>query len=144
MTLAPAAALAWPDAHLPVLSDAQAWQSLPAALEGGGQALPVWIRALADSLPKTAAAMIDLDHAQRAESPLPPRLRAKLRLIAAHANRCDYAKAYARADFVRAGGKAADIDNLPDRLDRLPEKKQPAPPPGRPPPPAAHPLSPTP
>ncbi len=124
MTLAPAAALAWPDAHLPVLSDAQAWQSLPAALEGGGQALPVWIRALADSLPKTAAAMIDLDHAQRAESPLPPRLRAKLRWIAAHANRCDYAKAYARADFVRAGGKAADIDNLPDRLDKLPEKER--------------------
>ena len=124
LALAPAAALGWPVAHLPVLSDAQAWQKMPKALEGGGQPLPVWIRALADSLPKTAAAMINLDYAQRAENPLPPRLRAKLRWFAAHANHCEYAKAYARADFVRAGGKATDIDSLPDKLDQLPEKER--------------------
>jgi len=122
--LLPAAALAWPAAHLPALTDAQAWKKLPAVLEGSGQQLPAWIRALADSLPKTAAAMIDLDHAQRAENPLSPQLRAKLRWIAAHANRCPYAMAYARADFVRAGGKSEDIDSLPNRIDKLPQKER--------------------
>jgi alkylhydroperoxidase family enzyme len=124
LTLAPAAAVAWPDGRLPVLTDAQAGKKLPAALEGGGQPLPAWIRALADSLPKTAAAMIDLDYAQRAESPLPPQLRAKLRWFAAHANRCPYAMASARADFVRAGGKAEEIDSLPEQLDKLREKER--------------------
>jgi alkylhydroperoxidase family enzyme len=88
------------------------------------QALPVWIRALAVSLPRTAAAMLDLDYAQRAESTLPPMLRAKLRWIAADANRCDYAKAYARFDYVQAGGKAEDIDALPKQLDKLPEAER--------------------
>src|SRR5579859_7217374 len=124
LTLVPAAALAGPIAHLPVLSNTQAWKNLPPALEGGGQPLPVWIRALADSLPKTSAAMIELDYAQRMEHSLPPQLRAKLRWIAADANRCAYAKAYARADYVRAGGKAEDIDALPDRLDQLREKER--------------------
>lgn len=86
-----------------------------------GQRLPVWIRALAVSLPKTAAAMLDLDYAQRVESTLPPRLRAQLRWMAADANRCEYAKAYARFDYVQAGGKAEEIDQLPNRLDKLPE-----------------------
>ena len=122
--LVPLAVSASADVKLPVLTDAQAWKKLPTALEGGGQPLPVWIRALADCLPKTAAAMIELDHAQRAESPLPPRLRAKLRWMAAHANRCPYALAYARADFVRAGGKAEEIDSLPKRIDKLPEKER--------------------
>jgi alkylhydroperoxidase family enzyme len=113
-------ALAESSTHVPVLTDAEAWKKLPPAEEGAGQHLPAWIRALASTLPQTAAAMLDLDHAQRAESTLPPRLRAKLRWIAAHANRCDYAKAYARFDYVRAGGKAEDLDDLPNRLDKLP------------------------
>jgi alkylhydroperoxidase family enzyme len=106
------------------LTDAQAWKNLPPTEEGGGQPLPVWIRALAGSLPKTAAAMIDLDYAQRAESTLPPRLRAQLRWVAADANRCPYAKAYARFDYVRAGGKAEDLDDLPRRLDKLPQAER--------------------
>ncbi len=92
-------------AHVTVLSDAEAWKNLPPVEEGFGQPLPVWIRALARSLPNTAAAMIELDYVQRAENPLPAKLRAKLRWIAAFANRCEYAKAYARADYVRAGGE---------------------------------------
>jgi alkylhydroperoxidase family enzyme len=107
-----------------VLSDAEAWKKLPPAEEGSGQPLPAWVRALAGSLPRTAAAMLDLDYAQRAESPLPPRLRAKLRWVAAHANRCAYGEAYARADYVRAGGRAEDIDNLPGHLDTLPEAER--------------------
>jgi alkylhydroperoxidase family enzyme len=109
---------------VPVLTDAEAWKKLPPTDEGGGQPLPAWIRALAGTLPKTAAGMIDLDYAQRMESPLPPQLRAKLRWIAADANRCEYAKAYARADCMRAGGKAADIDALAQHLDELPEPER--------------------
>jgi alkylhydroperoxidase family enzyme len=107
-----------------VLSDAEAWKAMAPAEEGGGQPLPVWIRALAGSLPKTAAAMIDLDHAQRVESPLPPKLRAKLRWVAANSDHCEYAKAYARADYVRAGGKAEEIDDLLRRLAALPESER--------------------
>jgi hypothetical protein len=61
------------------------------------------------------------DYAQRMESPLPPRLRAKLRWMTAHVNRCDYAKAYARADFLRVGGQAEQMDKLLEEMDKLPE-----------------------
>jgi alkylhydroperoxidase family enzyme len=117
---------AWggPPAHVPVLTDQEAWKVLPPAEEGAGQPLPGWIRALAVSLPKTAAAMLDLDYTQRMERALPLRLRAKLRFVAAKANRCEYAQAYARADYVRAGGKAEDMDDLPGRIDKLPEKER--------------------
>jgi alkylhydroperoxidase family enzyme len=97
---------------------------MPLIEKDSTQPLPEWIRTLAVSLPKTAAAMLDLDYAQRVESTLPPRLRAQLRWIAADANHCDYAKAYARFDYVRAGGKAEDIENLPRRLDTLPEEER--------------------
>jgi alkylhydroperoxidase family enzyme len=109
---------------VPVLTDEAAWQKLPPTEEGRGQRLPVWIRALADTLPKTAAAMIELDYAQRVDNPLPPRLRAKLRWMAADANRCDYARAYARFDYIRAGGKAEEIDTLSRRLEQLPEAER--------------------
>lgn len=117
---------AWADsgANVPVLSDQEAWKNLPAVEEGAGQPLPTWIRALAVSLPRTAAAMLELDYAQRMERALPLKLRAKLRWIAAHTNKCEYAKAYARADFVRAGGKAEEIDNLPAQFGKLPEKER--------------------
>jgi hypothetical protein len=68
--------------------------------------------------------MLDLDYAQRMESTLPPQLRAKLRWIAADANRCEYAKSYARSDYVRAGGKPEEIEDLPKHLDNLPEPER--------------------
>jgi alkylhydroperoxidase family enzyme len=111
-------------AYVPVLTNAEAWKKLPPAEEGQGQPLPSWIRALAGSLPKTAAAVLEWDYLHRAESPLEPKLRAKLRWITAHSNRCEYAKAYARADYVRAGGKADDIDDLPRQLDKLPDAER--------------------
>jgi alkylhydroperoxidase family enzyme len=111
-------------AHVPVLTDAEAWKRLPPAEEGYGQPLPAWIRALAGSMPNTAAALIDWDYMQRAESPLPPKLRAKLRWMTAQANRCDYAKTYARADYVRAGGRVEEIDRLPQQLEKLPASER--------------------
>jgi alkylhydroperoxidase family enzyme len=111
-------------AHVPILTNAEAWERLPPAEAGAGQPLPAWIRALAGSLPKTAAAMLQLDYVQRMESPLPPQLRAKLRWVAAHAGRCPYGLAYARADYARAGGRAEDLDSLPGRLEQLPEAER--------------------
>jgi alkylhydroperoxidase family enzyme len=111
---------------VPTLTDEEAWNKMKpyVADKVSNQHLPMWIRALAVSLPKTAAAMLELDHAQRVESTLPPQLRAKLRWIAADANRCEYAKAHARFDYVQAGGKSEDIDGLSQQIDKLPEAER--------------------
>ncbi len=101
-----------PVAHLPVLSDREAWRFLPAAKSGAGQPLPAWARATARALPRTTAAMLDLDRMHRTRSPLGPILRGKMRWIAARANRCDYAMAYAEADLRRAGLDEAGLRNL--------------------------------
>jgi alkylhydroperoxidase family enzyme len=124
LLLVPGGAWAGSVARVPVLTDAEAWEKMSYIEKESNRRLPVWVRALAVSLPKTAAAMIDLDYAQRMESTLPPQLRAKLRWIAADALRCDYGKAYARFDYLQAGGKAEDIDDLPRQLDKLPEAER--------------------
>ena len=89
--------------RFPVLSDSTAWQRLPTATTGQGQRLPSWARMLADQLPKTTAALLQLDYAQRTKSPVAPGLRAAMRWVSAHANRCGYAEADAAADAIRAG-----------------------------------------
>jgi alkylhydroperoxidase family enzyme len=95
-------------ARLPVLSDEEAWKRLPKAEKGGGRPLPVWARVLADSLPRTTAAMLELDYRHRALSPLDARLRAKVRWAAAHADGCAYAESVALADLERAGATPAE------------------------------------
>lgn len=87
----------------PPLSDADAWQRMPKAEQGGGQPLPSWARMLVGELPRSTAAFLQLDFAQRAKSPVEPKLRAAMRWVAAHANQCAYAEAYAAADARRAG-----------------------------------------
>jgi alkylhydroperoxidase family enzyme len=92
----------------PVLNDAETWKRLPPAEQGAGQPLPQWARTLAATLPATTAAMLELDYLHRARSPLDPKLRAKMRWVAARANHSAYGEAYARADLRRAGlGEAA-------------------------------------
>jgi alkylhydroperoxidase family enzyme len=98
-----AAPASGPKGRLPVLSNEAAWKHLPAAEEGAGQPLPSWARALAAALPRTAAAMLELDYLHREKSPLGARLRGEMRWVAAHANRCAYGEAYALADLRRAG-----------------------------------------
>lgn len=100
------------DARVPLLDVRSAWERLPKAESGGGGALPSWARALADSLPRTTAAMLDLDRLHRTRSPLGPVLRGKMRWVVADANRCEYSKAYAAADLRRAGVSDAAIANL--------------------------------
>lgn len=84
------------------LSSGQAWSRLPRAEQGTQQPLPVWARALAETLPRTTAAMLELDYEHRAGGPLPLSLRARIRGVVAHANRCAYGAACAAADLARA------------------------------------------
>jgi alkylhydroperoxidase family enzyme len=96
----------------PIASDADAWKKLPALDKGVRQPLPLWARALTDSLPRTTAAMLELDYLHRAKSPLDPKLRGMMRWTAAHVNHCAYSEAYALADLRRAGMDEAGIKSL--------------------------------
>jgi alkylhydroperoxidase family enzyme len=98
--------------RLPVLGDDEAWKLLPQAEQGAGQPLPVWARALARALPRTAAAMLELDYRQRAGSPLDPKLRAEMRWVAATVNKSPYGAAYALADLKRAGATDGEVKAL--------------------------------
>jgi alkylhydroperoxidase family enzyme len=112
------------EVHLSALDVIQAWDRLPAAAEGAGQPLPVWARTLARGLPRTTAAMLELDYLQRERSPLPPLLRGQLRWAAAHANRCAYGEAYALADLRRAGMDETGIKALTQDQAGLPAKER--------------------
>lgn len=102
------------------MSDADAWARVPRATPP----LPLWARLLVDSLPRTTALQLDLDHLHRTKNPLGPVLTGKLRWTVADANRCGYAKESAESDLVRASVSAEDIGCLgeadagsdPDRL----------------------------
>ncbi len=65
------------DGPVALLSDAECWERMPAAETGAGQPLPNWAKAVAVSLPRTTASMLELDLAQRTKGPLDPVLRAK-------------------------------------------------------------------
>ena len=95
-----------------LLTDEECWKRMPTPASGSGRPLPNWAKAVAANLPRTAAAMLDLDHAQRKRGPLDPVLRAKMRWVIAHANRCAYSEAYALADLRRAGGDEAAVKTL--------------------------------
>jgi alkylhydroperoxidase family enzyme len=110
--------------RVPLLDSKETWKRLPEAERGAGQPLPVWTRALADALPRTTAAMLELDYVQRARSPLDPKLRGKMRWVAAHANRCAYSEAYAVADLRRAGASDEDIKTLAGDPAALPEPER--------------------
>lgn len=97
---------------VPLLDDDACWKQMPAAVSGGGQTLPVWARAVATHLPRTAAAMLQLDFAHRTQSPLDPVVRGKMRWVVAHSNHCAYSEAYALADLTREGLDASALENL--------------------------------
>jgi hypothetical protein len=102
----------------PRLSNAEAWASLPKADSGGTGTLPNWARATVKALPRTTAAMLELDRLHRTKSPLGPVLRGKMRWVAADANRCEYSRATAEADLRRAGVNDAEIAALQGGPDR--------------------------
>jgi alkylhydroperoxidase family enzyme len=106
---------------IPLLSNEQAWKRLPRADTGAGQPLPVWARALADTLPATTAAMLELDYEHRSGGALPAQLRARLRWVVARTNQCPFGEACAVDDFVRAGGAPAALASRDRAVEGLPE-----------------------
>jgi alkylhydroperoxidase family enzyme len=96
----------------PILSNEECWKRLPKAERGEGGELPLWARAMAGQLPRTAAAMLELDYAQRVRSPLDPVLRAKMRWVIAHANRCELTAVEALGDLKRVGADAGVVAAL--------------------------------
>jgi alkylhydroperoxidase family enzyme len=94
-----------------------------ASAQFGGEKLPGWALTLAKPLPKTTAAMLQLDHIHRARNPLGPALAGKLHWMAADTLDCPYARRYAEADLLRAGIKADSI-NTRAAIMKLPEKEQ--------------------
>lgn len=96
-----------------LMTDEEAWAKLPKAAEGGGGPMPNWAKAVAVQLPRTAAAMLELDLAQRTKSPLDPQLRAMMRWVVASANKCEYSQTTALADLKRAGGDPAVLTGNP-------------------------------
>jgi hypothetical protein len=111
---APAAVAADSADLVEVLSDDQAWSRLPPLENGEHQPLPAWARMLADSLPRTTAAMLEIDALHRAHNPLGIRLAGKVRWTIAQANRCAYSAACAQEDLERAGFDSAGSDRAGD------------------------------
>lgn len=107
-------------ARLPALSRHEAWRRLPREMPP----LPTWARILAEPLPRTTAAMLHLDHVHRAANPLDPVLRAKIRWMAADANRCAYSRAAAEADLKRAGVSEEEIRRLAGDHSELSAREQ--------------------
>lgn len=95
-----------------VLSHEEAWALMPKSTDGAQPSLPVWARMLAKNMPRTAAALLQLDYAHRAKSPLPAHLRAAMRWVAANANRCRYTMDQAISDL-----KTAELND--QRLEGL-------------------------
>lgn len=95
---------------VPLLSNEDTWQRLPKAVQGDQALLPNWARQLAGHLPRTTAALLELDLAQRTRSPVAPGLRAAMRWVSARANGCRYAETVALADARRAKIGEAQLD----------------------------------
>lgn len=91
---------------LPVVADADAWKQLPRK----SPPLPVWARTLVGPLPKTTAAMLELDRLHRDGNPLGAVLAAKLRWAAADAIGCEYSRKSAEFDLKRAKVPPPDVE----------------------------------
>ncbi len=102
------------------LSVEECWRRLPSPTTGGGQPVPNWARLTARALPRTTAAMLELDWLHRTQNEIGPVLRGEMRWVAAQANRSDYAMATALADLRRAGLSDRRIANLKAGPDRWP------------------------
>lgn len=103
------------------LSDEQVWKMLPEVATGEKSSLPNWIKPIALQMPRTAAAMLELDNAFRSQGPLDAALRAKLRWIIAHANQSDYGEALALLDFRNAAGPSASIAEFTGPTEKWPD-----------------------
>lgn len=94
------------------LTNEEAWKAMPSSSKGSGSPLPAWIRVVARQMPKTAAAFLQLDYAQRSSGPVEPKLRAAMRWTSAKSNGCDYSMQVALADLQRAGATDLQVSGL--------------------------------
>lgn len=106
--------------RLPELSNDAAWKRLPDSPERS-QPLPAWARVLAGWQPVTTARMLELDALHRSGDRLDARFRSIVRWAAADANRCEYARAMAVADYARLAGATADLTAMMQDPAKLPE-----------------------
>jgi alkylhydroperoxidase family enzyme len=95
-----------------LLDNTAAWEKLPECEATRDGSLPNWARALAGTLPATTACILELDGAYRLSTELDPKLRAKMRWVAARGTHCDYGQQYALADLRRVGATADEIATL--------------------------------
>lgn len=124
---APPALVAHTQSRVELPSSEDAWKKLPEASIGPGSELPNWARALADALPHTAAAMLDLDYTYRTTTNFTQRERGIVRRAVAGINRSAYGVAYADFDLRAAGWgdeqlsrlDAGDLSDLDEREQRL-------------------------
>ena len=116
----PPSTKAAPPSRVALLDDEAAWERLPAVEQTAGRRLPHWARALAGALPRTTAAMLQLDYLYRTSAAIDPKLRARMRWVAARANRCVYSQEYARADLLRAGAARQEVEQLEAGVADLP------------------------
>ncbi len=108
----------------PLLSDKECWRKLSTTETGGVHPLPVWARAMAGAMPRTTAAMLQLDFLHRTRNPIGPLLRGKMRWVAGQANQCGYSMAYAESDLRRAGLDEAGLRSLRGNHGDLPEPER--------------------
>jgi alkylhydroperoxidase family enzyme len=108
----------------PLLSDEESWRKLSPSEKERARALPSWARATAGAMPRTTAAMLQLDFLHRTRNPLGPLLRGKMRWVAGRANHCEYSMAYAEADLRRAGLDEAGLRSLRGDHGDLPEPER--------------------
>lgn len=105
-------------------ADDAVWKQLPETVGEKAGRLPNWAKQFAGPLPRTTAAMLELDWIQRTKSPLDPKLRAKIRWAAARANRSAYGEQTALADLRRVGGSNDDITILKDAPEKLADSER--------------------
>lgn len=108
------------ESRFPPLNNDEAWKRLPRPTPP----LPAWAQILTASLPRTTAAMLQLDHLHRANNPLGAVQAGKLRWAVADTIGCDYAKQYAEADLRRAGLTDADLQRLAGDPRQLPRAER--------------------
>lgn len=115
--------------RVPILSSEESWKRLPPRFEPAGEptsspSLPIWARAFAGASPRTTAVMLEQDCVFRTSEAFDPKLRAKMRWVAARTNRCEYSQAYAAADLRRLGVSEAEIARLRESFAELPERER--------------------
>jgi alkylhydroperoxidase family enzyme len=108
-----------PGSRFPAAAPDDAWALLPRE----NPPLPAWARVLIKPLPKATGAMLEVDRLHRVDNPLGAKLAAKLRWLVADTLGCEYARASALADLIRAGAGKDEVQRLTNGPPAADEEK---------------------